>query len=87
MGAAAPGSVKPALFIRGSTGHPKKSGHRVYQSDDDDHCYGEFDLIQEDPRVYGRVYLGTGGRGLLYADIGPHDQARRGMYQEQEVFD
>ncbi|KAH1435355.1 hypothetical protein KXX32_008778 [Aspergillus fumigatus] len=97
VGAAAPGSVKPALFIRGSTGHPKKSGYRVYQSDDnastwdgvddDDHCYGEFDLIQEDPRVYGRVYLGTGGRGLLYADIGPHDQARRGMYQEQEVFD
>ncbi|GIF05572.1 cellulose binding domain-containing protein [Actinoplanes siamensis] len=51
----------------------------VYRSDDtgatwlrindDKHRYGNAgDALAGDPRIWGRVYLGTNGRGILYAD-------------------
>jgi photosystem II stability/assembly factor-like uncharacterized protein len=36
---------------------------------DDDHQYGwRFRCIAGDPRVFGRVYIGTDGRGIVYGE-------------------
>ncbi|MFE9652432.1 cellulose binding domain-containing protein [Micromonospora sp. NPDC006431] len=75
FGKAAPGQGYPALFTIGTVdGTPG-----VYRSDnagagwvrinDDQHQYGNAgEALTGDPRVYGRVYLGTNGRGILVAD-------------------
>jgi len=36
--------------------------------DDGQHQFGVINVLTGDPRSYGRVYLGTGGRGILYGD-------------------
>ena len=38
---------------------------------DDEHQYGTQPVVAGDPRVYGRVYVGTNGRGVLYGDPRP----------------
>lgn len=44
-----------------------KSWRRI---NDDAHQYGwAFKSLAGDPRVYGRVYLGTDGRGIIYGDV------------------
>ncbi|MFG2059210.1 cellulose binding domain-containing protein [Micromonospora sp. NPDC048930] len=75
FGKAAPGRTYPALFVIGTV----DGRHGVYRSDDtgaswvriddDQHQYGNAgEALTGDPRVYGRVYLGTNGRGILVAD-------------------
>ncbi|MEV6810669.1 cellulose-binding domain-containing protein [Micromonospora sp. NPDC051296] len=75
FGRAAPGQTYPALYLFGTVGGQPG----VYRSDDvganwvrindDQHQYGNAgDALTGDPRVYGRVYLGTNGRGILVAD-------------------
>ncbi len=75
FGKAATGRTYPALYAVATVGGTRG----VYRSDDtgaswvrindDQHQYGNMgDAITGDPRVYGRVYLGTNGRGVLYAD-------------------
>ncbi|MDP4181127.1 MAG: hypothetical protein Q8942_08560, partial [Bacillota bacterium] len=36
---------------------------------DDRHQYGDIRSISGDPRVFGRIYVATGTRGLVYGDI------------------
>jgi xyloglucan-specific exo-beta-1,4-glucanase len=75
LGKAAPGQSYMALYtyatINGVTG--------IFRSDDkaatwtrindDQHQYGNAgEALTGDPRVYGRVYLGTNGRGIIYGD-------------------
>ncbi|GFZ52181.1 oligoxyloglucan reducing-end-specific cellobiohydrolase [Saitozyma sp. JCM 24511] len=77
VGAPAPGRDNPALYIWGTISVNGTTG--LYRSDDngagwvrvndDAHQYGGPGLIQGDPRVYGRVYIGTGGRGIVRADV------------------
>jgi hypothetical protein len=36
--------------------------------DDPEHRYAWIEQITGDPRVFGRVYMGTNGRGVLWGD-------------------
>lgn len=75
FGKAAAGVTYPALYTIAQVGGVRG----VFRSDDgaatwlrindDQHQYGNIGgAITGDPRLYGRVYLGTNGRGVIYAD-------------------
>jgi hypothetical protein len=74
FGKAAPGSSEPALYLVGVA-----NGQRgILRSDDwartwvhindDQHQFGSIGQITGDPKLYGRVYVGAFGRGILYGD-------------------
>ncbi len=74
LGRPAPGGSRPAIYViaevSGTSG--------AFRSDDDGatwicltdsvHGFGTMDQIIGDPRIYGRVYIGTNGRGVLFGD-------------------
>jgi len=74
FGHAAPGKESPAIFIAGRVAGV--SG--VFRSDDGGLTwmllndsklqFGWINSLTGDPRVFGRVYVGTGGRGLFYGE-------------------
>ncbi|WP_329334096.1 1,4-beta-glucanase [Streptomyces sp. NBC_00663] len=75
FGKAADGADYPAVYLVGST----ESITAVYRSDDeakswvrindDQHQWGwTGEVITGDPRVHGRVYLATNGRGIQYGE-------------------
>lgn len=75
FGKAAPGSSRPAVFLVGTVDgvdgvfRSDNNGAAWVRINDDAHQYGNAgDALAGDPRVHGRVYLGTNGRGILYAD-------------------
>ncbi|MGW4498042.1 cellulose binding domain-containing protein [Micromonospora sp. NPDC004336] len=75
FGKAAPGRTYPALYLFGTVdGRPgvhrsDDTGATWVRINDDRHQYGNAgEALTGDPRVYGRVYLGTNGRGILVAD-------------------
>ncbi|MGC1420881.1 MAG: xyloglucanase [Terracidiphilus sp.] len=74
FGKAAPGKSYPALYLVGTiSGQPG-----IFRSDDeaktwvrindDQHQWGLVLQVAGDPRIYGRVYVGTHGRGIFYGD-------------------
>ena len=76
FGMAAPGRNYMALYTSARIG----GVYGIYRSDnagaswvrinDDQHQYGSInEAITGDPRVYGRVYVSTNGRGIIYGDI------------------
>ena len=78
-----PGGNYPALFLIGTV-----NGVRgIFRSDnaaggwvrinDDQHQWGLLLQITGDPKLYGRVYLGTHGRGTFYGDPVKHASASR----------
>jgi oligoxyloglucan reducing-end-specific cellobiohydrolase len=76
VGAPSPRTHQEAVFLYGETS--PGDAMAIYRSDDngqswvrvndDWHQYGGPTLIQADPQVYGRVYLGMNGRGIIYGD-------------------
>lgn len=76
VGAASPWTHQQAVFLYGEA--TPLGVMAIYRSDDrgrhwirindDAHQYGGPTLIQADPRVFGRVYLGMNGRGIIDGD-------------------
>jgi hypothetical protein len=76
FGKAAPGKNGSAIYLLGTI----QGLHARYRSDDqgqtwvriddDQHQYAAADIpvIIGDPRIFGRVYITTGGRGVIYGD-------------------
>src|ERR1017187_10206436 len=75
FGKAAPGASYPAVYLAGIVGGVQgifrsvNEGATWTRINDGQHQYGWIgQTITGDPRVFGRVYLGTNGRGILLGD-------------------
>jgi hypothetical protein len=74
FGQAAPGKTYPAVYVAGSfqrsagIHRSDDAGATFQRIDDPEHQFGWISHISGDRRVYGRAYLGSGGRGILYGD-------------------
>jgi hypothetical protein len=74
FGKAPEGKTYPALYLIGKIGdltgffRSDDAGNHWVRINDDQHQWGFCTVITGDPRVYGRVYIGTGGRGIVYGE-------------------
>ncbi len=74
FGKAAPGQYHPAVYLIGTIGNvdgfyrSDNAGATWVRINDAKTQFGEAYLIMGDPRVYGRAYVGTNGRGILYGE-------------------
>jgi BNR/Asp-box repeat len=68
------GKTYPTLYLIGKIGdvvgffRSDDAGTKWVRINDDKHQYGYARIITGDPRIYGRVYFGAGGRGIIYGD-------------------
>jgi hypothetical protein len=75
FGQEAPGAFYPAIYVVGTVSgvygvfRSIDEGSSWARINDDAHQYGQIDAISGDPQIFGRVYIGTAGRGILYGDI------------------
>lgn len=75
FGKAAPNQAYPAIYVVGQVDgvrgvfRSNDAAASWVRINDDQHQYGNFgDALSGDPRVYGRVYIGTNGRGIIWGD-------------------
>jgi len=75
FGMAATGQTHPAVFIIGTVGgtygfyRSDNNATSWNQTNDSQHQYSGADYCTGDEYKYGRMYVGTNGRGILYGDI------------------
>ncbi|HET8844892.1 MAG TPA: cellulose binding domain-containing protein, partial [Ktedonobacteraceae bacterium] len=75
FGMAAPGQSYMAVYATGTINgvqgifRSDDAGTTWIQINDSAHQYASTCCITGDPRVYGRVYVGTNGLGIVYGDI------------------
>jgi len=83
LGKAAPGRSYPTVFLAGKIGQcpglfrSNDAGENWVRINDDQHQFGSIRHVAGDPRIYGRVYFATGGRGIIYGDpvSSPNDRS------------
>lgn len=74
FGKPADGKDYPAVYVIAAVNEVQgifrsdDAGENWVRINDDRHRYATAGLITGDPKKYGRVYVGTHGRGILYAD-------------------
>jgi photosystem II stability/assembly factor-like uncharacterized protein len=74
FGQAAVGASFPAIFLSGTVNgqgglfRSDDAGASWLAIDDEAHRFGFINHLTGDPRQHGRVYLGTGGRGIVVGD-------------------
>ena len=74
FGKAAPNSKYPALYMSGTVNNvtaifrSTDEGITWARINDNRHQWGAVSPIVGDPRIFGRVYVGTNGRGILRGD-------------------
>jgi photosystem II stability/assembly factor-like uncharacterized protein len=74
FGMAAPGASYPAVYAVGTVAgvygifRSDDMGAHWIRMNDDQHQYGALGDVSGDPRIYGRAYIGTQGRGIVYGN-------------------
>jgi photosystem II stability/assembly factor-like uncharacterized protein len=74
FGRAVPGRDFPALYLAGKIEQipglfrSDDAGATWVRINDNQHQFGSISHVTGDPRIYGRVYFATGGRGIIYGD-------------------
>jgi photosystem II stability/assembly factor-like uncharacterized protein len=74
FGKPASGRDFPALYLTGKIEQTQglfrsdDTGVTWVRINDDQHQFGSISHVTGDPRIYGRVYFATGGRGIIYGD-------------------
>lgn len=79
MGKAAPGAEHAAIFVVGRLGptygffRSDDAGQTWLRINDDAHQFAHVNAITGDPRVHGRVYVGSASRGILQGEPTGHE--------------
>ncbi len=74
FGKGASGKSYPAVFLAGRIDgiiglfRSDDEGRSWIRITDNGHQFGWINHVTGDPRIFGRVYFGTGGRGIVYGD-------------------